>query len=161
MEIKQVQLKDSVLIEAISALIDTTFVPLKNEPYDFDISPFEQGKGYIKLAIWSNQPGSVLTKYQVTATLNTVEKDHSDSLYPQFFTYIKDSKMIKELAIFGCMSQKWVEETISQIWSIWVEWIFQFVKISDIFLESFDAFFPNPWITFCLSSIEIARYDIF
>ncbi|GAB3221204.1 hypothetical protein GCM10027454_13390 [Algoriphagus aestuariicola] len=112
MDIKEVQLNDSVLVEAISALIDTTFVSVGEAPFDANISPFEQGKGYVELKVWNNQPGDILTKYQVTPTLNTVEADHSDSVYPQFFAYIKDRIIL--IYCMTCLNETQIGNTLSE-----------------------------------------------
>ncbi len=87
-EIKEISLRDTFLIESIATLVDTTFVPEKDVAYDHEKSPFEQGKGYVRLDIYNYSLDKVRTRYVVTATLNTIEEDTPDSIYPQAFSYI-------------------------------------------------------------------------
>ncbi len=92
-EIKQISLRDTFLIESIVTLVDTTFVPEKDVAYDHDKSPFEQGKGYVRLDIYNHQLENLSTRYVLTAVLNTIEEENPDSSYPQFFTYI-DGRLV-------------------------------------------------------------------
>lgn len=89
-EIEEIHLIDTVLIGSISALIDSSFSSVANEVFTTDISPFKQGAGYIRLDIWNHRLENIRTRYVVTKSLNTIEEEAADSVYPLYFTYIND-----------------------------------------------------------------------
>lgn len=92
-EIKEITLRDSFLVESIATLIDTAFLSEKNVAYDHEKSPYEQGKGYVRLNIYNHRLDNLRTRYVLTAALNTIEEEYPDSSYPQFFTYI-DGRLV-------------------------------------------------------------------
>ncbi len=92
-EIKEISLRDTFLIQSIATVIDTTFVPEKNVAYDHERSPYEQGKGYVRLDIYNHRLDNLRTRYVLTAALETIEEDYPDSSYPQAFSYI-DGRLV-------------------------------------------------------------------
>lgn len=90
LEIEEISLNDPFLIDRISTLIDSVFLPVTSGVFKSGISPFWQGAGYIRLDIWNHRSEDIRTRYVVTAALDTIEEEHADSVYPSYFTYIRD-----------------------------------------------------------------------
>ncbi len=89
-EIEEIHLKDTILIGSISALIDSAFTAENKAVFKSDISLFKQGAGYIRLDIWNHRLENIRARYVVTKSLDTIEEEAADSVYPLYFTYIKN-----------------------------------------------------------------------